>query len=150
MDFGNFIFTRPLFKPYSISYQECEKNFASLMWKNFLHFRWKQISCGRKNRFTFLWENLEMIVCLFDRLELFFYCGFKICTYHQSIFSCNEYWKKFDCSIFSALATLQWCLKISNTLMQGHLKIWNFDSHWFSLNLKPLEISQKEFQHFCN
>ena len=35
-------------------------------------------------------------------------------------------------------------------LRQGRLKIWTSDSHWFSLSLKPLEISLQKFQHSYN
>ena len=34
--------------------------------------------------------------------------------------------------------------------MQGLLKIWTEHSHWFSLSLKPFEISYWKFQHFYN
>ena len=33
---------------------------------------------------------------------------------------------------------------------QGRLKIWTGNSHWFSVNLKPLQISLPKFQHFYN
>ena len=35
-------------------------------------------------------------------------------------------------------------------IIQGRLKIWTSDSHWFSLSLKPLEISLQKFQHSYN
>ena len=53
----------------------------------------------------------------------------------------------FYCKNITNFVYCSWKVHNPTDITQGRLKIWTADSHWFSVNLKPAEISQPKFYH---